>query len=85
MLEWLRQLDEEQREAAIRESFRQVLDTEPGKVVFATILEHLHVFRPIQDEESKALNNYGIFLLDLLGQDAELRAIEAIIKLPKET
>ena len=77
-LEWLAELSEEDRGRVIEESFSKVAQTEEGKIVFATIFEHLYFFRKAETPEQQALNNYAKFLIGLFGEDSEYRVLEAL-------
>ena len=79
MLEWLGQLNEEQRILAIRDAFAQVAGTQPGTVVFAVLFEQLYFFRPCPDAPSQALANFAKHLLNYFGNDVQLKIMEAVV------
>ena len=79
MLEWLEQLNEEERIVVIRDAFSQVAKTIPGEVVFAVLFEQLYLFRACKDSEAVALSNFAKHLLDYFGEDVQLRIIETIV------
>ncbi len=79
MLDWLGQLNEEERTAVIRDAFAQVAKTTPGEVVFAVLFEQLYFFRPCKDPEAVALSNFAKHLLGYFGEDAQMRIVEAML------
>ncbi len=80
MLEWLGELEEEDRARRVKEAFGKVVATEDGQIVFHVIFENLYFFRRAETEEHQALNNYGKFLLGYFGEDAIYRVMEALIR-----
>jgi len=79
VLDWLGQLNEEDRTSAIRDAFAQVAKTIPGAVVFAVLFEQLYFFRPCKDAEAVALSNFAKHLLNYFGEDVQLKVIEAVL------
>lgn len=79
MIEWLAQLDEKEKTKAIHRAFAQVASTQDGAIVFATIFEHLYLFRPCPTPEAKALNEYGKFLLHFFGPEVQYDIFSSIM------
>lgn len=79
MLEWLAELKEEDRVNVIRQAFQNVLGTPDGLIMLSVMFEQLYFFRPCQNDEHRVLNNYAKFLLRYLGDDAQLRMLEALV------
>jgi hypothetical protein len=79
MLDWLGQLNEEERIAVIRDAFAQVAKTQPGEVVFAVLFEQLYMFRPCKDAEAVALSNFAKHLLSYFGEDVQVKIVEAVL------
>jgi len=81
MIEWIKQLTEEQRTLAIRDAFKSVASTQAGAVVFAVLFEQLYLFRPCLTPEAAALSNYAkTKLLDYFGEDVQMKIVEAILE-----
>lgn len=80
MLEWLGELEEEDRSRRVKEAFGKVAATEDGQIVFHVIFDNLYFFREAETPEQQALNNYAKFLLGFFGEDAIYRVMEALIK-----
>ena len=79
MIEWLGQLSEEEKTKAIHLAFSHVASTQDGAIVFATIFEHLYLFRPCPTPEAKALNEYGKFLLHFFGPEVQYDIFSSIM------
>ncbi len=79
MLEWLGQLNEEERILVIRDAFTQVAKSQPGAIVFAVLFEQLYFFRPCPDSDATALANFAKHLLNYFGDDAQLTVMEALM------
>jgi hypothetical protein len=61
-------LEEKQRPAAIRRTFRYVFGTREGREVLAVILADLHFFEEATNPDAQALRNYSMtFLRERLG------------------
>lgn len=54
--------DEEQQKKIVS-MFREVFNTEHGKIVLGIILEDLYYFNTCGDDEARALNNYAKVLI----------------------
>lgn len=80
MLEWLRELDPEDRQRAVKEAFNKVAATEDGVLVFHTILGDCNLFAKTEDEKDQALSNYGKFLLGYFDDDSALRVTENLLR-----
>ena len=79
MLEWLGQLNEEERILVIRDAFAQVAKTQPGAIVFAVLFEQLYFFRPCPDSNATALANFAKHLLSYFGDDVQLKIMETVV------
>jgi len=58
-----KKLTEEERNALLVETCRNVFSTDEGKVVLNMLLTDLHLFEPALTEQDKALNEYAKFLV----------------------
>lgn len=72
-------LTEEEQNEVLQETFREVFESEKGKIVLNVILEDLHFLEPCKNEEDRALNNYAkFFILERLGIKDSLSITDAV-------
>ena len=72
-------LSEEEQAEVLQETFREVFESDKGKVVLNVILEDLHFLEPCRTEEDKALNNYSkFFIMERLGIKDSLSITDAV-------
>ena len=81
--EWLKELSEEDRLRAIKESFGKVAATADGEVVFRVIFEVGFLMGPIDTEEQRIRHNQSWELLQWF-PEAERRMYMALLQRNEE-
>lgn len=81
-MEWLKELPDDERLAAITTAFGRVAATDDGQVVFRTLFEVCGLFDPLMNEEQRIRHNVAIELLQFFPK-AERRMYLALLSQEK--
>ena len=78
-LSWLRQLNDDEREARIKQAWRSLKATVDGQVALASLFELLKVVGEVTSPGEMTLHNAGVAILHWIDDDAETRVIDALV------
>lgn len=74
------ELPEDEQNEQLKRIFREVFSTENGRIVLTVLLEDMYYFKPCNDDEARALNNYAKALISQrLGINDNKKIIDRII------
>ena len=80
MLEWLRELPDEDRAKRIDQAWRNFTASEDGQIVAGSLLEELGLLEPITTSEAQTRHNVAVMILSRIGRNSTNRVLEALIR-----
>jgi len=80
ILDALLELEDVERVERIETAWSNLLQTEDGQIVVATLLDELGLFNPIGNQDQQTRHNVAVMILSRIHRNSTRRVLAALVK-----